>query len=247
MKTKINNTDQAKKLTSVRVKTEGVLFCLTSVFLLLGLIISPAAAAVEWKVSPACATVGDTLKIKGTACPRECIKAEVSFKKEIPVCKGKYQYLIKDIKIPEAKDNLFTVEAEGVKDLNVKVKKVVWFNLSSEAENGNATISQAHVPPLTYNILIDGKALEGKEYANLTVTASQTLKADSKGKFEYKYDTSSMPAGKFNITIGDTEKTVELKPKEQKKPVAVEHPKTEKIPLKVKFSSMIKGFSVSHK
>jgi len=249
VKTKLRNINQASRIRPARSKKEGIVFCLLSTFLLLSLLISPAAAAVEWKISPSCTTVGDTLKIKGTASPGEKIKAEVSFEEKIPVCGSRYQYLLENIKVPEGKDNLFTVRADGVENLHVGVKKVIWFNLNSEASNGVATISQSHVPPLTYKILIDGDALSKKSYVCLRVTASQTLKADSKGKFEYSYDTSSMPAGKFNIKIGNVEKTVELKSKEQKKPVAAFSacPSSGKVPLKVQFTDKSTGSPTSWK
>ena len=213
MNISLRNVNYTRKIKPVRLKSGGVAFCLLSALLLLCLLISPAAAAVEWEISPSSPTVGDTLKIKGTASPGESLTAEVSFEKQIPVSGGKYEYLLKNVKVPNGKDNLFTVRVDGVKDLNVRVKKVVWINLQSEASKGVATISQANVPPLTYKILIDGNAEKKNSPVDLRVTASQKLKADSEGKFEYSYDTSSMPAGKFNIKIGDVEKTVELKSK----------------------------------
>ena len=196
------------------------------------------AAAVEWKISPSNPTLGDTLKIKGTASPRESIKAEISFEKEIPVSEGRYEYSLKYIKVPKGYDNRFTVRADGVQNLDVNVNKYIWIKLHSDASNGVATISQAHVPPSTYRILINGDALSEKSSVNLKVTASQTLKADSKGKFEYSYDTSGMPAGEYNIKIGGSEKTIELKSKDQKKPVAQfsASPTSGHSPLKVSFT-----------
>ena len=215
MKVILTNVNYEIEIKPVRAKKTGFVFCLLSTFLLLGLLISPAAAAIDWKISPSHPTVGDTLKIKGTASPNENIQAEVSFKKMLPVSEGKYQYSLERIKVPTGKDNLFTVRAEGVQNLHIGVKKLILFDLYSEASGGVATISQGYVPPLTYKILIDGDALK-KSPVNLKVTASQTLKADSKGNFEFSYDTSSIPAGKFNIKIGNTEKTVKLTSRNKK-------------------------------
>lgn len=213
----LKNLNPERKMKPAIPEKGSLAFCLLSIFLLLCLLISPAAAAVGWKITPSNPAVGDTLKIKGTASPDESLKAEISFEKAVPVCKGKYEYLLQNVKVPEGKDNLFAVRADGVKNLHVGVKKFVCINLNSEASGGVATISQGHVPPLTYEkILIDGDAADKKSSVNLRVTASQTLKADSKGKFEYSYDTFSMPAGEFNVKIGNSEKTIELRSRDKK-------------------------------
>lgn len=246
----LKNHNSERKMKYAGPEKGGLAFCLLSVFLLLCLLVSPAAAAVEWKITPSNPAVGDTLKIKGTASPDESLKAEISFEKAVPVCRGRYQYLLQNIKVPDGKDNLFAVRADGVKNLHVGVYKFLWINLTSEASGGVATISQGHVPPLTYEkILIDGDADKKKCSVNLRVTASQTLKADSKGKFEYSYDTSSMPAGKFNIKIGNVEKTLELRSKEQKKPVSEfsASPASGKAPLKVSFTDKSAGKPTSWK
>jgi len=213
----LRNVSCTGKIKPARPKRGGLGLCLLSAILLFCLLISPAAAAVEWEISPSSPTVGDTLIITGKgASPDETLTATISFEKELPVSGGKYEYSLKKIKIPEGDDNLFTVTAGGVKDLNVRVKKIIWITLQSKASDGVATISQRNVPPLTYKIQIDGNAEKKKSCVNLNVTASQTLKADSKGKFKYNYDTSSMPAGEFKITIGGVEKTIELKPDTKK-------------------------------
>ena len=247
MKITLANVNYASKIKPARAKKAGLVFCLLSTFLLLGLLISPAAAAIDWKISPSNPTVGDTLKIKGTASPDEDLRAEVSFEKELPISEGRYQYLLEKIKVPKGKDNRFTVTAEGVENLNVSVNKFIWVNLSSEASEGIATISQGHVPPFTYKILIDGDALSTlseNSSVNLTVAASQTLTADSKGKFGFNYDTSTMPAGNYTIKIGDSEKTIELSPE---KPVAdfSASPTSGKAPLKVQFTDTSTGSPIS--
>ena len=217
MKNALANLGCADGIRPLRVKRAGFVFCFLSTLLLLCLLISPAAAEVEWKISPSNPSLGDTLKIKGTAAPWESIRAEVAFEKNILVSRGRYRYSLNDMKVPAGNDNRFTVEADGVKNLHVGVKKLVWFHLNSEASEGVARVSKEYVPPFTCKVLIDGDALEGRSFVQLTVTASQTLKADSKGKFEFKYDTSSMPAGMYTIRMGSSEKTVDLLPKGQKK------------------------------
>ena len=186
MKIALTNVNYASKIKPARTKRENFILCLLTSLLLLGLLISPAAAAIEWKLSPSNPVVGDTLKITGKASPGENIRAEVTFEKKIPVSGGRYQLSLNNVQIPDGKDNLFTVRADGVRNLHVGVKKLIGINLNSEASKGVATISQAHVPAWSYDILIDGDALNGKSFSViLKVTASQTLKADSKGKFEF--------------------------------------------------------------
>lgn len=217
---KINNHVNNIKL--VKLKRTKLVFGFLSVFLLLGLFISPSAAKTDWKISPSNPTVGDTLKIKGTASPGEDLIAQVSFEKELPVTEGRYQYLLEKIKIPRGDDNLLTLRGEGVENLNVSVTKLFFTKKrSSNASGGIATISRGNVPPLTYKVLIDGDALStpSKDSSvKLTVTASQTLKTNSKGKFNFNYHTSSMPAGKYTIYIGDSKKTIELKSEKNKWP-----------------------------
>lgn len=237
------HVDYASKTKSGRSKMEGLAFRFLFVFLLIGLLISPAAAAaVNWQYTPSDPHVGDTLKITGTASPGADVRAEVTFTKNIQVSKGRYQLSLSNLQVPDGKDNLFTVRADGVKNLHVGVTKLITFNLNKDAANGVATISQGHVPAWSYNILIDGDALKGKSSVQLKITAAQTLTADSKGKFTFSYDTSSMPAGEFSINIGNKAKTIDLEPKVQK-PAAdfSASPTSGTVPLKVKFTDLSKG------
>lgn len=248
MKIVLTNLNYVSKIKSVRSKREDFVFGLLSAFLLLCLLISPAGAAIDWKISPSNPAVGDTLKIQGMASPGEKIKAEVSFEKEIPVSEGRYQYLLESIKVPEGNNNRFTVSASGVKNLHVGVNKVAWVNLQSEASGGVATISKTNIPPWTYKIIIDGDSLS-RSSVYLQIKASQTLKANSKGKFEYSYDTSSMPEGKFRIRIGNSAKTIELKSTGQNELVAdfSAAPTSGKAPLKVTFTDLSAGSPTSWK
>jgi len=213
MKIQLTNRTHASEIKPARPKSERFFACLLLTLLLFGLLTSPAIAKTDWDISPSHPNVGDTLKLTGTASPEEELGADISFKKELPVTEGRYQYLLEEIKIPYGKNNLFTVTGEGVENLDVSVKKLIWINLSSDASGGTATISQGHVPPLTYKVLISGDALStlSKDSSvKLTVTASQTITADSNGNFEFDYDTSALPAGKYVVTIGNKAKTIEL-------------------------------------
>jgi len=237
------NINDLNIIIHIRLKRKGIVFCLLSTFLLLFLLISPVAATVNWQITPSNPFVGDTLSITGTASPGMDVRAEVTFEMNVPVSKGRYQLTLNNLQIPDGKDNLFTVRADGVQNLHVGVTKLLTFNLNKDATNGVATISQGHVPAWTYDILIDGDALKGKSSVQLKITASQTLTADSKGKFSFSYDTFSIPTGEFSVKIGNLVKTIELKPKGQKLPHVdfTASPIQGVEPLKVKFTDLSTG------
>jgi len=127
----------------------------------------------HWDFSPKKPVSGDVLNIKGSAFPGEKVDVFVNFETTVPVSKGKFEYTIDEIKIPEGLNNFFTVEAEGAKNLNVRVKKVIWVTKSSEASGDTAIVSQSNVPPGTYKIKIDGNAEKRVPKVNLNITASQ--------------------------------------------------------------------------
>lgn len=252
MKMRFTNVKSAGKTRPWTPQGKGLAFGLLCAFLFLGLFVSTAAAETEWKITPENPVVGDTLRVRGTASPEEELRAEISFEMELPVSEeGRYEYLLEEIKVPEGKNNRFTVRAEEVKNLNVSVNKFIWVNLTSEAgEDGVATISQGHVPPFTYLIFLGGEALnvpdEENSSVNLTVTAAQTLKADSKGKFKFDYNTNSLPAGLYTIRIGDTEKIIELKP-EMPNAAFSASPTLGEVPLAVQFFDRSTGLPTSWK
>lgn len=187
---------------------------LTALFLAL-LIVCPAAAssAIDWDVAPSNPYVGDTLVITGTATDANAeLAADVSFEKTVSASGGEYEYEIYEVEVPSGDNTRFTVKAQGVTDLNVKVKKYVWLpSLSTNASSGVAVISQSHVPAMTYGVKIYGAALEGESDVDLKFTASQTINSDSEGKFRYEYGTGTMPAGDYRISIGGVSKTITLR------------------------------------
>ena len=187
----------------------------TSLSILVLLVISPAAASVNnWEFSPQEPVSGDTLSIKGGASPQEEIDVFVTFEKTVPVSGGEFEYILEDVKIPGGLNNLFKVEARGAKNLNVRVKMILWVTKSSEASGDTATVSQSNVPPGTYMIKIDGDAGEGVSKVNLKITAFQGIEADSNGDFSYSYNTKAVPSGDFEIKVGDITKEVTIQPEE---------------------------------
>ena len=175
------------------------------------LFFSLTAMAGECTITPSDPYIGDNLVVTGNANPNQELTAEVSYEKNVIASEGKYEYCISKVTVPKGQNNKFTVRAEQVKNLNIKVKKLVAFTLYKNASDGIATISQSRVPPLTYEVEMYGDALEEESSVKLRITASQTITADSDGDFRYEYNTNTMPEGDYKITIGDTSETINLK------------------------------------
>jgi hypothetical protein len=202
---KLINSSTGKELT----------FIIASLSILVLLLISPAAASVsDWEFSPQKPISGATLSIKGNASAGEKIDLFVNFEKTVPVSGGKFEYILEDIKIPEGFNNIFKVEATGVKNLNVRVKMGIWMTKSSDASGNTAVVSQSNVPPGTYTMKIDGDATEGASEVNLNIKASQGIEADSNGKFSYSYNTEDIPSENFNLKVGDITKEITIQPEE---------------------------------
>lgn len=182
-----------------------------SVLVLAILTVIPAAAAVNnWELSPEKPILGDTLHIKGSASPEEEVEVQVTFEKAVPVSGGEYEYILEDVKIPEGFNNRFTVQASEAKNLNVRVKMLIWVTKSSEASGNTATVTQSSVPPGTYRIKMDGDAESGTSTVDLEITAVQRIKADSDGDFSYSYNTKAVPPGDFEVSVGGKTKKVTL-------------------------------------
>lgn len=212
-----------------------ILFCATA-----GILIAPASANVtSWELSPACPSAGDVITITGKASNNEIIEVSILHEEMVPVSGKNYKYQINKLKIPKTisgGENLFQVNATGeggvtVKDMNVKVKKFKLFTKSTNASEGNASISQSNIPSwMSYFVRIDGGVAKNetssknkyKHNSNngevkLTFkTSYEAAKADSKGKFSFKYDTDSLPEGNYTIAVGDIEKEFTLSPEKQK-------------------------------
>jgi PKD domain len=215
----------ASKINPFRLKREGPVFCLLSVLLLLCLLITPAAAkSDDWKMTPTDLRVGDTLKITGTASPDAGVPFSVSHDMKLPVLNGRYKLELNNLPVPEWNKNLFTVRAEGVKNLKISDEVSILgipysLHLDVNANRGGiATVVQRDPPFLdklfyNNNIVIEGDALKGKSSVQLEVKVDETLTADSNGKFALDYDTSALPPGEYVLKIGNKARAVELKPK----------------------------------
>ncbi len=190
-------------------KTSVFLF---SLFIFITVAVFPASGEVSgWEINPANPVAGDTVLITGSASPKEEVGFLVYFEEDVPVIGGTYTYELQNVEVPDF-NNRFTVRAEGVEDLYVRGKLVLWRQRSTKAKEGVAVLSAERVPPGTYQLKLDGNAKNGETRVKLKVTALQVVKADSEGKFSYAYSTESVPPGKYEIIGGNYAVTVTLQP-----------------------------------
>jgi len=181
---------------------------LSLTFLFFLLAISPVSAAVtSLHISPETPMKGDVVSISGDASPGEEITVSVSFKTIVSVSEGTYRYYISDVKIPSGPNN-FKVVAKNVKNLNVGVKLLIWISKGSDASNGVAVVSQSNVPAGTYDVMIYGES--SASTVELEIIASTKITANSEGRYQYSYDTSSIPPGTFTLSVGGITKQVTL-------------------------------------
>ena len=197
-------------------KIELKLFYLLIIFLLFfGTAVSSANAKVmDWEVKPENPEKGDMLIINGLASPEEEVEVSVSFGKTVPVYLKEYTYEIENIEIINF-NNLFTIRAEGVENLKVKMKTILSKTESTWANEGIATISYSGVSPGAYKARVEGIAEDGASGVNLKVTTVQKLKAGKDGKFSYIYRTGSVPSGKLEVRVGDSEREIIFDSKEK--------------------------------
>jgi len=167
------------------------------IFILIALLIPSASAAItQWQITPENPVMGDVVAVTGHAAPSEVINAKAVFTDTTISAnkdgKFRYEYTISKVKIPDG-DNRFTVNANGVNDIYIKVQLSgipIW---SPSLGNDGATISQSNIPGGTYNIRIYGIATDSTAASTVTleIIAQQPITADSNGKFVYNYDSSS--------------------------------------------------------
>lgn len=167
------------------------------------------------KIKPENPIRGDTVTIYGKSLPEKEVKVIVSFKKNLSVAEGRYMFKISGVEIPEEK-NLFKIIAENCSELKVSVRllNLVWVTVGSQAENGRAVVTHGNIPLGKYDILIHGSS--DSSSVKLTIVAEGYVKADDSGLYQYSYDTSSIPPGKFVISAEGEELTVDLREKPSK-------------------------------
>jgi hypothetical protein len=202
----LSTTASASNLAVIKMGCKSATFLLS---ILSFIFLACPVSGTSLTISPENPVVGEEITMRGLASPNEVLWASISFGKTVSVANGKYAYRLYDIEIPLGENN-FAVTAEKVKNLNARVKILLWWTKSADATNGIATVSQSNVPSGTYDIRIEGDALDGESFVPLTITASSKITADPQGNFRYKYSSSGVPPGDFILSIGGITKTITL-------------------------------------
>ncbi|TAH57537.1 MAG: hypothetical protein EWM52_11800, partial [Methanosarcina mazei] len=170
---------------------------------------SANAEVVGWEATPEDPGKGETIIISGLASPEEEVEVSISFEKTVPVYLGEYTYELENIEVLNF-NNLLTIRTEGVESLKVKMKMVLSKTEAARAEDGTATVSFSGVSPGKYKIRVEGAAEDGASGVNLKVTSVQKLRAGKDGKFNYIYRTESVPSGKLEVRVGNSEREIIL-------------------------------------
>lgn len=161
------------------------------------------------EVSPSNPVQGDVLKVDVEADPGEMVDIQIKFKKDLQVSGGKYLLELNGVEVPQ-RPNSFTVKATNVNNLVLAVRLGIWISVSKDASNGVASISQGEVPSGRYDVQVKGDAAPGASKVTIEVTARTTVTVESDGHYSISYDTSSIPAGTFNVDVGGMSRTVTL-------------------------------------
>ncbi|AGB48599.1 hypothetical protein Metho_0326 [Methanomethylovorans hollandica DSM 15978] len=164
---------------------------------------------VNWEHIPELPLVGDTLTITGSTDPEAKVKVKVSFEKKVPVIDGKYEYNMDKVEIPDG-PNKFTIKGRKAKDLSFSVKMFITYTRTFEANSDEAVYSEENVPSGKYDISIHGQAKEGEKEVTIYLEAAEIIDADNEGKFTYDYNTAALPAGDFNLLVGDSDRKITL-------------------------------------
>ncbi len=119
-----------------------------------------------------------------------------------------YAYEIEGIYMPN-KPNNFTVIAEGVKNLNIGLKKDqeregtnisrTWVTSQIDATpDGRAAAETDLISPGSYHVKIFGDAIDNATEVNLLLTVAKKIKVD--GKFNLSINTTGFPPGSYSMT-----------------------------------------------
>ena len=116
-----------------------------------------------------------------------------------------YSYDLPGIHMPD-KPNNFTVAVQGVKNLNIGLKKLqgsyerIWITTQVVAnEKGLATTISDLLSPGIYHVKIFGDAAENATQVNLTMTLVK--KVIVSGPFNLSLNTTGFPEGDYSVTM----------------------------------------------
>jgi hypothetical protein len=174
--------------------------------LLIMVLASPGAA---FDITPQNPGLGDELVITGSASPGDEVRLRSSFEMDLPVENGKFEYVAKDIEVPQ-KPNRFSVVAKNVDSLSVGVKMGIWVTMPVSVKNGVASVSKSDVPPGRYTLKMFGEAVPGANTVSITVNAETAVQADSTGEYELVLDTSGVTEGEYKIRVDGEEKVIAI-------------------------------------
>jgi len=104
------------------------------------------------------------------------------------------------------KPNNFTVAVQGVKNLNIGLKKLqgsyerIWITTQVVAnEKGLATTSSDLLSPGVYHVKIFGDVAENATQVNLTMTLVKKIIVS--GPFNLSLNTTGFPEGDYSVTM----------------------------------------------
>jgi len=116
-----------------------------------------------------------------------------------------YSYDLPGIHMP-GKPNNFTVAVQGVKNLNIGLKKLqgsyerIWITTQVVAnEKGLATTSSDLLSPGVYHVKIFGDVAENATQVNLTMTLVKKIIVS--GPFNLSLNTTGFPEGDYSVTM----------------------------------------------
>jgi hypothetical protein len=129
-----------------------------------------------------------------------------------------YSYNLPGIFMP-AKPNDFTVQANGVRDLNVGLKKLpvpgkseftrIWVTSQTNAdEKGMATTKSDLLSPGNYHAKIFGEAGENVSLVELVMRVEK--KVIINGEYDLRINTSGFPPGEYSFEVEALNGTFEL-------------------------------------
>lgn len=176
--------------------------------LFLMLMVSPfVMMSNDFTVTPSNPVVGDPVTIRGTTTPNIPVTVQVCYEQSLPVLNGAYQLVLRGIVIPTG-SNSITVKTTNVKSMSVGLKQRMWTTITAKVVNGGSTLTQNNISPGTYDAIIYGNS--GASSIQLSITASKTLTADSKGNYTFVYNSAGMPKGKYAVKVGSVSKSFVL-------------------------------------
>jgi hypothetical protein len=126
---------------------------------------------------------------------------------EVNGSRNGYVYLMGGLYMSDEPNN-FTVKADGVKDLNIGLRKDpkvdgnnatrTWVTEQIVAQDGIAKTTSDQISPGSYHVKIFGDAIDNSSKVLLTLTLDKKVIVD--GKFNLSVNTTGFPSGDYSMT-----------------------------------------------